>query len=440
VNAIGFLFTLVAGILLFRLPRHWAFLPLLMGATYMTRGQVLELGPLNFPVVRVLATIGFLRVMARGERIAGGMNILDKMVIAWAVWLVLSSAFHTTSVLVVRVGMVWTELGNYFLFRVFVREPEDVVRIFKTVGILLLPVGALMLIEKMTGTNHFAILGGVFAQASFRHGHFRAQGPFAHAILAGTVGAMCLPMALYLWKSNRKLALLGMASAGSVVFASGSSGPVMMVFATLFALALWKVRAWMRVLLWLGLIATLALDIVMNDPVYFLMARIDITGGSTGWHRAALIQSALNRLGEWWFAGTDYTRHWMPTGIHANEVHTDITNHILQMGVWAGLPLVFLFLGTLLAAFSIVSKALRANKHAPREQQFLIWTLGAIMFGHVTNFFSISYFDQSIVYYYMLLAGVALYHGKVNASDAPVAAVNEAGDTSPHEQDLSHNR
>jgi hypothetical protein len=218
---------------------------------------------------------------------------------------------------------------------------------------------------------------------------------------------------LYIWRINRWISLLGAAAASVVVFASGASGPVMMVLATLFALALWKAQKWVRVFVWLGLAAIGVLQIVMNDPVYFLMARIDITGGSTGWYRAALIQSAIYHLDEWWFAGTDYTRHWMPTGVYANQANTDITNHILQMGVWGGFPLVILLIATLVAAFSIISTALRLNKNAPREQKFLIWTLGAILFGHVANFFSISYYDQSIVYYYLLLAGIALYHSKV---------------------------
>ena len=426
-NAIGILFTIVAGVLLFLLPRRWAFLPLLMGATYMTRGQVLELGPLSFPVVRLLATIGFVRVLARGERIAGGINILDKVLLAWAIWLILSGAFHTASVSVFRVGLIWTELGNYFLFRVFIREPKDLVRIFKTVGVLLLPVAALMLIERLTGTNYFASLGGVHAEDALRQGHFRAQGPFAHAILAGTVGATCFPMALYVWRINRLISLLGVAAASAVVFASGASGPVMMVLATLFALALWKMQKWVRVFIWLGLAATVVLQIVMNDPVYFLMARIDITGGSTGWYRAALIRSAIYYLDEWWLVGTDFTRHWMPTGTYASQAQADITNHILQMGVWGGLPLLFLLIGILAAAFSIVSKALKLNKNATRDQRFLIWTLGAMLFGHVTNFFSISYYDQSIVYYYLLLAGIASYHSRVIVTNRRTPVIGTVG-------------
>jgi hypothetical protein len=148
----------------------------------------------------------------------------------------------------------------------------------------------------------------------------------------------------------------------------------------------------------------IALSFVMKDPVYFLLARIDITGGSTGYFRAALIQSAINHLSEWWFAGADYTRHWMPSGIPANPDHTDMTDYYIQMGVWGGLPLMLLFMGVLLAGFVRVSKALPVNEDVSNKQKFLIWTLGSILFGHATTFFSISYFDQTIVFLCLALA------------------------------------
>ena len=53
----------------------------------------------------------------------------------------------------------------------------------------------------------------------------------------------------------------------------------------------------------------------MEDPIYFLMARIDISGGSQGYFRAQLIRSLIDHLSEWWLAGKDYTRHWMASGI-----------------------------------------------------------------------------------------------------------------------------
>lgn len=407
-NAIGLLFTLVASAFLLALPRRLAAIPLLVGAAYMTRGQILEIGPAHFTVVRILVTVGILRVLLKGERIANGMNQVDRWLVLWAVFLIASSIFHTSDAWVFRIGLMWSEVGCYFLFRVFIQDAEDVEQIFKALCVALVPIAVLMLLEKVIGRNLFAVLlGGINEIPTFRNGHFRAQGPFDHPILAGVVGATCFPMALHLWKSHRKYALVGLFSAGGIIFASTSSGPIMMLLFILFGLALWKVRDHLRSIRWLALIAVIALDAVMKDPVYFLMARIDISGGSTGWHRSQLIRSSIEHLGEWWLAGTDYTRHWMATGIYANTNHTDITNHLLGIGVMGGLPAMFLFIMVLVAGFGKVGRALRENKNASMEQRLLIWTLGAILFGHVWNFWSISLFDQSVVFFYLILASIS---------------------------------
>jgi hypothetical protein len=438
-NPVGYLFVLIAGVLLWTLPRRWAVLPLLMGAAYMTRGQVLDVGSVHFPVMRILVTIGLLRTMARGEKVSGGLNLLDRMLFCWGAWLVGTSVGHTAPGFVFRVGVVWTELGSYFLFRIFFRSLDDVFHCFKIMCVLLIPVTAAMIVEKLTGRNSFAMLGGVTETAAFRHGKFRAMGPFAHAILAGTVGAGCWPMALSLWREHRKLAITGMLAAGGIVFASGASGPIMMSMVIVMALVMWKIRQYLTTIRWVVVFMIIALNAVMNDPVYYLLARIDITGGSTGWHRAELIHAAVTHLNEWWLTGTDYTRHWMPTGIHANAIHTDITNHYLQMGVWGGLPLMFLFIGVLWVAFKHVSRALKFSANAPLGQRLLIWTLGAILFGHAANFFSISYFDQSVVFLYLVLAAI----GCLSAFKTTVANVSQAGavPSSPeYEPDFNHHR
>jgi len=370
----------------------------------MTTEQVLDIGPAHFDVVRILVIVGFLRVVSKGESIAGGMNHIDRMLILWAAWLISSSAFHTSNAWVFRAGIVWTNLGSYFLFRIYMQTDEDIKYIFKVLCVLLVPVAILMILEKLTGKNYIAALNGVSVFPEFRNGHFRAQGAFGHAILAGTVGAACFPMALCLWKSHRKLSLLGLFGAGGIVFAATSSGPIMMLFFIIFGLLLWNIRLYLRTIRWLALIAVIALDRIMEAPVYFLMARIDISGGSTGFYRAQLIRSSIEHLDEWWLVGTDYTRHWMATGVPANSQHADITNHFLAMGVNGGLPLMFLFIIVLVVAFNTVGRALRENENASTEHRFHIWTLGAILFGYVWNFFSISIFNQSIVFFYLILA------------------------------------
>jgi len=407
-NGVGYLFLLVAGVLLLKLPRRWAPLPLLVSAAYIGIGEQLEIGPAHFTINRLLVIIGFLRVWTKREHLAGGWQPLDRLMLIWALWAIVSSFLHSTFPLVFRLGMVLDTFGLYIVLRALIHEPQDFVLICKVVSVTLVPLGAAMVFEKLTGTNCFEFLGGAAGSAELRNGHYRARGPFTHQILGGTIGGACVPMALLLWRENRKIALAGLFASLGIVIASGSSGPIMTTFSVFFALGLWNLRSHLKKIRWLFLLLIIALDIVMNDPVYYLLARIDITGGSTGWHRAALIDSAIKHLGEWWMAGTDITRHWMPTGIPANQANTDITNHFLQIGVWGGLPLMLLFIWILAVAFKALGRQLRVLEDSPVEDSFLIWTLGAILFGHVTTFLSIAYFDhQSVVFLYLVLAAIA---------------------------------
>jgi hypothetical protein len=414
VYAAPVVFTVVAGALIIVLPRRLALIPLLLAVAYTARNPVLEVGPANLSCLRILVVIGIVRVLTRGERMANGVNGVDGLLLGWAVLLIGSSVFHTPDAWTFRLGIVLGEVGLYFLCRVFLQDAEDVRRIFMIVCLALAPLAVLMLLEKYTAHNYFGPMGtGVLLM---RDGHVRAYGPFGHPILAGTVGATCVPMALCLWRAHRASALIGLCAAAGIVFASTSSGPIMMVVFTCAGLLIWKVRNRMGLIRWGTVGVIIALQLVMNDPVYFLMARIDITGSSTGWHRSQLIRSSLAHLGEWWAVGTDYTRHWMPTGIYANDNHTDITNHFLQMGIMGGLPLLILFVLMVWAAFRAVGIALRENEARLGERGFLIWTLGAMLFGQVINFWSISLFDQSIFFFYLVLAMI----GAVQLTVAPV--------------------
>ena len=165
---------------------------------------------------------------------------------------------------------------------------------------------------------------------------------------------------------------------------------------------------------WGGLWAVVALQIVMTAPVYYLMARIDFTGSSTGLHRAALIQSAVEHFSEWWVAGTDYTRHWMATGVDWSPDHSDITNHYIKMGVIGGMPLMIAFIAILVEGFRVVQKTLGISKNTRFEVRYMAWSMGAILFGHAVTFISVSYFDQSMNFYLMVVAGIAAAFTEAN--------------------------
>jgi hypothetical protein len=421
-SPLGFIFAVIIPGLAYIVPQRWGLVPLLIGATWVPRSQELELGPLHFGVARLAVLAGLLRMVVKREQIVGSLHVLDRLMIAWGIWYVGSSAFHTDNSTITRIGEIYTDLGIYFLCRVFLRDHTDIVRLFKVVCWLLLPVAVLMLAERMTGNNPFSMFFGNWLWGTeYRNGHYRAHGPFAIAISAGTVGAICLPMALYLGRQDRKVALLGMFGAGGVVYASGASGPVMTAFSVLVALALWKIRDQLRAIRWLVVFVLIALDLVMSDPVYFLLGRIDITGGSTGYYRAALIQAAIKHFNEWWLIGTDYTKHWLLGGGGvASPNHTDLTNHYIAMGVMGGMPLMLLFMGVIYAAFNLIGRVLKLDRASGGGDPYLAWILGSILFGHATTFLSVSYFDvANSVYFYLLLGTIGAVYAAALVETSP---------------------
>jgi hypothetical protein len=407
VNAVAVIFTFAAAIFLFTVPMRWAPLPLLIGASYMTLGQNIEVGPFHFTVIRILVAIGVVRVFLKREKLVGGWIGLDRMMVLFSLCAVFSSIFHKdpVSALVFRLGMAYDSLGLYFLFRIFIRDTDNILVLCKITIIALIPIAIEMLSETVTGKDAFAFLGGVPEWSEVRGGHVRAQGPFGHSILAGTVGAVCLPMAILFWEKKRNLALVGLLACGLMIISSRSSGPIMTAAFAMLGLGFWKIRNHMRLIRWTVVCAVFGLNIVMNAPVYYLLDRIDFTGSSTSYYRAALINAAIRHLNEWWLGGTDYTRNWMPYGVWGDPNNVDITNHYIKMGVVGGLPLMFALIGVLVAGFMSVGRSLRLKENN-LDEQFVVWGLGSILFAHAATMISVSYFDQSIVFLYLVLAAI----------------------------------
>lgn len=434
-NGPGIIFLLLNALVLLVLPRRWAPLPLLIGACYMTLDQGIEIGPFRFTIIRVLALAGFIRVLLRQERPAGGLLRLDGVLLVWAGWALVSGLFHkeVQAALIFRLGLVYNVLGIYFLIRCFCQTRADVVHLLQLIAILLMPVALEMVGELLTGHNLFGVLGGGAEGVIVRGDRPRARGPFAHPILAGTVGAICLPLMVGLWRQHSRIAGFGGLACLLMVGASNSSGPLMAVLTSGVALVFWRWRHLTRQLRIAAVAGYLLLALVMKAPVYYLIARINLTGSSTGWHRARLIESSLQHLREWWWAGTDYTRHWMPTGVSWSPDHADITNYYIKMGVLGGLPLMLLLIAALIVGFGYAGRVWRELelRGADGEDPFLIWSVGCALFSFAVSAISISYFDQSYLFVYLVLAILATLQASTQLSKAGAAAALDAGEQSP---------
>ena len=159
--------------------------------------------------------------------------------------------------------------------------------------------------------------------------------------------------------------MVGILACLTIVYTSASSGPILTLLHAIVALSMWRYRQHMRLIHWMAVFGYIGLDLVMKAPAYYIISRIGNISGGTAWHRAYLIETSIAHIHEWWLVGTDYTRHWMPTGVPWSEDHTDITNYYIKMGVIGGIPLMLLFIAILFKGFSFVGQMHRLVADIP---------------------------------------------------------------------------
>ena len=80
--------------------------------------------------------------------------------------------------------------------------------------------------------------------------------------------------------------------------------------ATFVAVCLWPFRKQMRLIRWAIVIALAMLAITMKARLWYVLARIDFAGGSTGWDRAFLIDTFTRHFADWWLIGSHPNVNW----------------------------------------------------------------------------------------------------------------------------------
>lgn len=398
-------------------PKKYVPILILIAICYIPMGSRVMIGPLDFTAIKILIFFGFIRVIIRKEFYLGRINNVDKMFILWAITFFIMNFIRSNDI-AGSLNVVYDALGLYFLLRFFINDLSDITRLIKAISMIFIPIALSMIYEKLTGFNLFSIIGGVSPFSAIREGRLRAQGPFSHPILAGTTAATLIPLMLSLWwdgPKNRKFSLIGIFVCILIMILVASSGPIMTFLFGCFAMIIWLFRDNLRFIRRYLILLLIFLHIVMKAPVWYLIARIDLVGGSAGYHRAELITQALNHLNEWWLYGTNYTRHWMPTGVTWSLDHADITNYYIKMGILGGLPLLIVFILLIRSCFMGIKTGLNRIQDKPFNIQIKVWALGAVLFAHTVTFISVSYFDQITVFWYMLLSLISTisnYQGK----------------------------
>jgi hypothetical protein len=412
ITPVGLAFLVILSALILMLPRKYVLVPLFAMTSYMTLGQSFNIAGLNFTLLRCLILFGWIRILVRGEIFKGKFNALDKIIIVWLVSNIVMFTIQnrTSDAFINRMGFAYNAMGLYFLFRSAITDMEDILTTFRILAVIVLPLAAAMIIERITFKNIFSAFGGVPATIWMRDGSPRCQGPFRHPVLAGTYGATMIPYFAALWfaSENTKMkAVAGLVAATVITVTSYSSGPATAYLFAGIALVIWPLRKKMRQIRWGIAIALLSLHVVMKAPVWYLMARVANLIGGTGWHRAYLVDQAIKYFNEWWLVGTHYTAHWMPYQLPSNPNMSDITNQYLVEGVHGGLLTMLLFIWILVTGFRTIGQGLRSVEEGSHTQK-VIWALGAALFAHAVTFMSVSYFDQIIVAWYLLLSMISV--------------------------------
>jgi hypothetical protein len=302
---------------------------------------------------------------------------------------------------------------GYFSVRGLLREADDLRWCLKKLVVLLVPYVFLLCIEATTHHNPFRVLGGGEAEGWVREGRTRCTGSFRHGDLLGTLGSSFFPLyvALACVREYRRLALFGIGLCLAIVVASNSGGPLCSIGVGVVGWLLWRMRTRMRMVRW-GMVGALGLlALVMKAPIWYIVARVSAIAGGTGWHRAYLIDMAIQHLNQWWFAGMALvdTYGWFPYNLEATG-GADITNQFLSFGIKAGMVAVVLFVILQVRSYQTLGDALavvRGEGGEPSADEYLLWGLGVTLTVHIVNWFGTTYFDQTYVEWLLQLAAIS---------------------------------
>lgn len=399
---------LLAGALILLLPRRYVLVPILLSIFLVPQGNVIVLAGVHLFPLRIIAVFGLIRALRvkiwdREQLLSNGFNNIDWAFFCWTATrsLAVSLLWQTSGAVINQFGFVWSTLGAYLVLRCFVRKETDV-RLVINVYVWIAVLNAIgMVYEKTHFQNLFALLiGGVRSVPSLRDGAIRSQGTFQHSILAGAFGATLFPLFVWLWKlRSRVTALIGLTASLIMAITSASSTSILAIGAAVIAICFWPCRRFMRQFRWGLAILLVVLHLSMKAPVWFLIARIDVIGASSGFHRANLIDTFIRHSSDWWLVGRKMTEDW-------GWDMWDLSNQFVAEGETGGLATFILFILIVSRSFGRIGTAVKRSVGF-RNKEWYLWLIGCTIFAHVVSFFGVSYWDQTQVAWFTLLAIVS---------------------------------
>jgi len=391
------------------LDRSYVIIPFLIAQTFITWAQRIYVGGMNLNAMRIMIIFAGIRIILRREGPWMKPMKIDKLIIVYGVASTIAYTLQSPSVASFgnALGAALDGVGGYFTMRVLVRDDGDIDVFTNTLSYLGFIVVAMLLVERATGYNFMSNFGGVPASPELREGRLRVQGAYPHPILAGTYWAAAFPFFFFRrWRDGTRQPLQYVACAISVAIVGlcASSTPVMSLAIGICACILYYQRSILSNLVLLALALIIGLSILMNNPVWYLFAKIDVAGGSTGYHRYVLTDQFFRHWQEWLMIGVRDTFHWgRGIPLEAPQVGlADITNQFIVVAIRGGLVSLAAYIGSIASAIGCISKIVKSVESSEKRQR--AWGLAVSLCVHMFSFLGVSYFGQVTFTWWMTLA------------------------------------
>lgn len=401
--------------------------PIIAAAMIWPEFLRVPLGLIEASAPRLIALLLLGAALARRrQRAVRGCGV-DRIVLILWLWTILASLLADGEFSHHVTGMIGRGLDTilmYFVVRFYVTSTEDLRKLALWLAFVAVVMGVLGIVETTTtrtpyeGMEAFRTWSWIDKEDQFRYGFLRAKGSMDVHIYFGMAMMLLTGM---LWSINKGfpagsigrwsilLAVLGTLS-------SMSSGP-WLGCALIFLFGLYRFKpSLIRPSLYLVGAMAVFLEAASNRHFYNLIDYLALDP-HTAWYRTRLLEVAATHLSDFWLIGTgsNWPHHWGP--ILDGRNHVDVVNHFLIVGLYGGLPAMFLYISSHYQAVKYVS-AMRKSSTDP--------ALGLVGFCLVCVLLSLDFSSLSVGLYgppqilsYILLALIV----SVSQMDNPASKV-----------------
>jgi hypothetical protein len=398
---------LIAIVLILVLPRKSVVSCFLTSCLCIPVAQVVVIAGVHFPVLRILIMAGLARCIMEGGpstkgRFPGGFNRVDQVVVLWAMaqFTVLSLQWMDSQATIHNIGDFIDALGGYLVVRFLIVDRDAARRAVTALAIICAVQGGCMTFEYFAHVNVFGYMGGNTG-ITIRDGKIRSEGVMG-CLYGGVFAGASIPLFLWLWNESksRAAAYAGIAGAVAMVLTSNSSSSLLALAGSILGIAFWPLRKQMRAIRWALSLTLIGLHLVMHGPVWSLIARIDLTGSSSGYHRYYLVDNCIRHFSDWWLLGYKYYNNW-------GWDMWDLSNQFVVAALGGGLITLVFYIMIFSRSFSAVGTA-RKRVNGNRRDEWFLWCLGADLFANVVAHFGINYMAQMMMTLFPLLAFISV--------------------------------